>query len=133
MNQTDDQLINQSLINQCVSPVLPLCVVDGRSRDPLYYYYYYYYYYYSSRLAVGILLCDSPTPLHPSPDPLYLRDVVSVYFHLSKPAKPVCKIATLLSSFVIMLINAKSTILGCAFDGVYVPCIKTTRTPVGLP
>ena len=24
-------------------PVLPLCVVDGRSRNPLYYYYYYYY------------------------------------------------------------------------------------------
>ena len=23
-------------------PVLPLCVVDGRSRNPLYYYYYYY-------------------------------------------------------------------------------------------
>ena len=24
-------------------PVLPLCVVDGRSRNPLYYYYYYYW------------------------------------------------------------------------------------------
>ena len=27
-------------------PVLPPCMVDGRSRNPLYYYYYYYYYYY---------------------------------------------------------------------------------------
>ena len=25
-------------------PVFPPCVVDGRSRNPLYYYYHYYYY-----------------------------------------------------------------------------------------
>ena len=29
-----------SVIVKC--PVLPPCVVDGRSRNPLYYYYYYY-------------------------------------------------------------------------------------------
>ena len=40
---------NNSVVSVIVKrPVLPLCVVDGRSRNPPFYssYYYYYYYYY---------------------------------------------------------------------------------------
>ena len=41
-------------------PVLPPCVVDGHSRNPLYYYYYYYYFIYSPVLRpVGVEEADT--------------------------------------------------------------------------
>ena len=36
-------------------PVLPLCVVDGRSRNPLYYYYYLYFTYLQLKKLVPLV------------------------------------------------------------------------------
>ena len=40
------------------SPVLPLCVVDGRSRNPLYYYHYYLYFTYLQLKKLVPLVSD---------------------------------------------------------------------------
>ena len=44
-------------------PVLPPCVVDGRSRNPLYYYYYYIIYYMAAAVSARSVYTIQPSTM----------------------------------------------------------------------